>query len=977
MEGVKGRPSAHVGRQLLLFITLVALVATSVIANSAIDPVGAGSISGTVVDAQSGEPLVGVSVAVNGTKLGAMTDPDGRFMVRSVPAGQYALTVSSIGYARLSITELTLTDRQLIQLSLKLTPESVRLHNEITVTARALRNTEASLLKQRRQSQTVTDAISSDEMSRSASGNAALAMTKVVGASLVAGKYVYVRGLGDRYGNTQLNGSQLPSPDPEKQAAPLDLIPSGLLDNIVVTKSFSPDMSGNFTGGSVNLTTKDFPESRTMSFSAGSSYNTLSTFENGLSYSGGKRDWLGFDDGSRDVPSVLQDPDNIARMPNGRVIFKDSAQAHLVDQASRAFSKQLTPTKTQAPLNQSYSFAFGNTYQMFGRPLGLTSSLSYTRNHTYYEGGQRNFYEAAEIQPGQVILEPQDIFTDSRSTDDVLWGTLGGITFSLAPNHKIGVNIVYDRSGSSEARYLQGYSLERADSNTIYRSRVLGYTERTLSTVQLRGEHIFKHVRPSWQISRSNIREEQPDLRQSPDEYYIDRESDPIDTFYQFGSNYAPPARFWRNTHETNDEYKLDVAVPVSHRLNFKLGSNYLEKSRTNRQTQFNLIESSLRYNDYGDFDEYLQHAGLIDSVSLDNPRTPEIEPGYRYTFASYWTNSTFLRDQYDAYQKINANYIMANFEVAGPFTLSGGIRYENTLMKSQNQDPASRTGFIHQTDWLPAVTLKYQISEAMNARLAYGRTLARPSLREMSAFSTEEFAGARFFSGNPDLKITRVRNYDLRWEWYQRPGEILAVSGFYKSFTNPVEIRYFGTNGERQPANVDRAKSVGAEFEFRKRLDQLSGGLRHFELGGNLTLVHSEVSIPDGELALMRMLDPTAEATRPMAYQSPYVVNVSLSYSHDRLGLSTAVYCNIVGRRFYYNSSNQTPDVYELGRTSLDITASQRLMGGISLKVAARNLTNDDFRAVYLQTGSNAQSVFEQRDLGRTYSFGLSAQVF
>jgi TonB-dependent receptor len=938
--------------------------------------VGYGKVQGVVTDSKTGETLIGVTVVVDGTRLGAATDLDGKFVIRNVPYGTYLLSISSIGYAKIQVSDVVVGDAPAVDLQIQLSPQ-VYEQKAVTVTAKRLMNNESSLLKHRQAAIAVSDAISSEAIARAGGGNAAQAMTKVVGASLVGGKYVYVRGLGDRYGNTQLNGSQLPSPDAEKQAAPLDIIPSGLLDNIIVTKSFTPEMAGNFTGGSVNLTTKDFPESRTLSVTIGSSYNSLTTFSHVLSYSGGSRDWLGYDDGTRDLPTVLQDPANVQKMPNGRVIFKNSEQAHLVDNASRSFSNQLSPERSVRPLNQNYNASFGNTYQLFGRALGLTSSLSYTRNYSNYESGRRDSYAAAEIKPGQAILEPQDLFSDSRSMDEVLWGTLTSITYGLAQHHKIGMNLVYDRSGTSEARYIQGYSLERADSNTVYRSRVLGYIQRTLSSVQLHGEHVFAKIRPSWQISRSLIREEQPDLRQSSDEYYIDRESDPIDTFYQFGSNYAPPARFWRDTRETNNEYKLDVGVPVSHSINFKFGTNYLEKTRTNRQTQFNLIEGSLRYNDYGNFDDYLSHTGIIDSVSLDNPRTPEVEPGYRYDFASYWTNSTFARDQYDAFQKISANYGMTQIEVLRSFTLTGGVRAEHTQMRSRNQDPASKTGNLQQTDWLPALGVTYHVNNVMNIRLAYGRTLARPSLREMSAFSSEEFAGARFFSGNPELKMTKVKNYDLRWEWFRRPGEILAISGFYKSFTDPIEIRYYGTNGERQPANVDAAKCLGIELEIRKRLDEMWAPLRNFDIGGNLTLVHSEVTIPDGELALMRMLDPSAKSTRPMAYQSPYVVNVNVGYNQERTGFNATVYFNVVGRRFYYNSLNQTPDVYELAHHFLDITASKRLFAGVQLKLAAKNLLDDDFHAVYLQTGTDKQTTFEQRNIGRSYSLGFVYQIF
>ncbi len=266
-----------------------------------------------MVDAQTGEFLIGVSVMLDGTKLGAVTDLQGNFVIRRVPVGTYTLTASSVGYEARKVTEVVVTDGGTVKIDLTLKPQLVQTQG-ITVEAKKLKNTEASLLKERQNSSTVSDAISAEAISRAGAGDAASAMIRITGASVADGKYAVIRGLSDRYTNTRLNGSALPSADPDKQSFSMDIVPTNLLDNIVVTKSYSADQPGNFTGGSVNLVTKDFPDTRTLSFSAGSSYNSLYTGKQVLTSSSSSSDWLGYDDGMRDLPQFIQD--NLGRLRN-------------------------------------------------------------------------------------------------------------------------------------------------------------------------------------------------------------------------------------------------------------------------------------------------------------------------------------------------------------------------------------------------------------------------------------------------------------------------------------------------------------------------------------------------------------------------------------------------------------------------------------------------------------------------------------
>lgn len=930
------------------------------------------TISGRIVDAQSGEALVGVTVMVSGTKLGAYTDVNGNFTIRYVPEGKYTLVISMIGYTATQVTDVAVSADTPTRVSLALNSQLIELEG-IVVQAKKVTNTEASLLKQRKMATAVGDAISSEAISRSGSGDAAQALMRVTGAS-TDGKNVLVRGLGDRYGNTQLNGSLLPSPDPERQSVPMDLIPSNLLDNIVVSKSFTADKPGNFSGGSINLVTKDFPESRMLTLSTGATHLKGISGQEALTQDGSSTDWLGYDNGLRDMPGTISDPADLARVPNGRTIFFDPAAAHFADELAHSFNRTLDPKRASTPLNRNFSMSYGDNVRFLGRSLGMVASLSYNRSFSFYQKGRRDTW-FAEQAGDQLRMEPYDLFSDSRSTDEVLWGGLGSLTYSLSKRHTIGFNYVRNQNGEMETRVIEGYALERiGDSSSTFRSRVLGYTERSLSSSQLRGTHqpFTYPLRLEWQLGYSHVTQEQPDNRLAADDYtyMYDDGGNVYDTVYRFGSSFTPPARYWRNINEKNREFNLTSTIPVFADLKVKLGGNYMKKTRNQRQSQFYLQGGAS--NEYsGSFDEFLQQTGIKDSTLIDPANSR-----YRYNMYSYWTNATYSRDQYDAHQIVSAGFGQIEARLLKKLDVVLGLRYEKTDMYSKNQDTA-RAADIQATDWLPAVSLLYHMKDDMNVRFAFGRTLARPSLREISTFAAEEFTGSRFLHGNPDLDYTKIQNYDVRWEWFFRPNEIAAVSLFYKKFEDPIEVAMFGNNYDRKPINVPEATSKGLEFELRTSLDRIAKPLRNFSFGGNFTLVSSKVQVAEEELLLMRRVDPSAEGTRTMAGQSPYLLNLNLGFASEKSGTRADVLYNVFGRRFYYNAPGGTPDVYEKPRHLVDLTVTQNLFRGVSVSLAAKNILNSEFQAVYLQTGSSNEITYEKHEIGRSFGIGLSYKVW
>ena len=314
----------------------------------------------------------------------------------------------------------------------------------------------------------------------------------------------------------------------------------------------------------------------------------------------------------------------------------------------------------------------------------------------------------------------------------------------------------------------------------------------------------------------------------------------------------------------------------------------------------------------------------------------------------------------------------MADVAVTEQLRVIAGARVEanRTEVAPANIANPDLEGNLEDVDVLPSANVVYALTDNMNVRGAYGRTLARPNFRELAPYASFELRNNRTYVGNPNLMRTLVNNLDVRWEWFTRPGEILAVSGFYKQFTNPIEITYNinAPNPEVEPRNLNDANVLGIELEARRRLDMLPGELSNVSLGGNLTLISSEVSIREEERALR--LDPE-KTTRPLQGQSPYIVNLDVGYSNQESGTTVSLFYNLFGERLDAVSVSRTPDVYEASRGVLDFIASQVVGNGFTVKLSAKNLLNTPYRLIQTFEGQDYET--ERYELGRTFSLGVS----
>ena len=954
-----------------------------------------GTLTGTVIDGDLGETLPTANVYIAALETGGATDFDGNYTIREVPVGTYDVRFSFAGYETQVVSGVEVLDGQTTEINVTLSAGQTL--EEVVVTAEEIieLNSEIGLQRLRARAPQVSDAISAEAITKSGSSDAADAMENVTGASVQGGKYVFIRGLGDRYANTQLNGAQLPTADPDRRSVQFDLFPAGLLDNIVTLKTFTADKPGNFSGGLVDISTKSFPGEFSVSLSASGAVNSQTQFQGGdfLTYEGGDTDWLGFDDGSRSIPDVVADPS--VAIPNFRDARNNPELAAQLDEISRAFIRPIDVQRGEAPVNQSYSFSLGNQQRLGGGDLGYIVGLNYGRSASYYGNGITGRYSVASLgDGGDVTLTPDLIVADSRGTTDVTWGGIGNVAYRFGGSNEVSLNTLYTRGGESQARFQNGRLPEIFDSESdIFVNRSIFYVERELASGQLRGRHglgFLNGAELSWLGTLSATSLDEPDLRffgnvrrgETPEEYV-------------YGTRVADiqlQQRFFRTTSEDLRGVQGDLEVPFQlfgRRSQVKVGGRYDRTERDATERRFS-IETNNRQpvllqagdDGLGDADGFVGQLGILGTDDNGRP-----------VFGNYIDeirNSFTLGNSYDGYLDVAGAYLQAEVSPVDRLRLILGARYEATrqalttldLDEEATQEAGEEVfvgGRISQNDVLPSLNLVYALSDQMNLRGAATQTLARPTFLEFAPGCRQSFALGEFVCGNASLERSLISNLDLRWEWFTRPGEVLAVSAYAKRIDNPIELAIVNTNGQLVYRNVDQADIAGLEFEARQRLGALVPPLAglpildKLSLGLNASFVQSSISIDATELAQRRALNPDASDTRALQGQSPYIVNADLAYENPDRGTNLGVYFNVFGRRLSQVSALALPDVYEQPSPQLDFVASQRLLNGFSAKLSIKNILDADFSQVYDIEVDGVSPVFQQYGRGTSVSLGIS----
>jgi TonB-dependent receptor len=1024
---------------LLVIILLLGGASTGVTAHAQSGD-GSGAIRGTVRDVDFNIPLSDVVVTLVGQDRRTETRENGTFLFEEVPPGRYTLSFKKLGYQRYVETGVIVTAGQLAEIRAPMAAEVYEMQEMVVTGQDLLAGSEIAQLEIRAEALTLQDAISAELMSRAGVGDVAGALNLVVGATVVEGKYATVRGLSDRYTGTTVNGVKIPSSDPRKRSVQLDVFPTGSLEAVTVTKTFTPDLPGDFTGGGVDIRTQSAPGEPTLSLSVSTEYDDLATNNDKfLTYrNGGVNAFL--DSSMRDLPPGLRgDLPFLSR----RELFRPDQQALEEALELDRLMESLTPvmgvSRVAPDLARGLSVLGGNSYQLdTGDEIGFFGSLSYSEDYSYYERGLSNI---AGKQPGGSVTPNSGEYTDSAGSEELLVGMLGSANWRPNEKNELRLTGLWNLSARDEARLRvwPGESEFAFSPGTDGIVQSLRYEERSVASLQAQGEHEVPttaawaddevKAKLDWVLAYNTTRQDEPDTRGFKTKRVTRENGISEDFSWISGSAGGFTRRVWREIAETGTVGGADLTLPFRswgrRAGTVKLGARIEAANRELDQesfeyeenasgfmprtlTSFETTDPNLRWSDV--FLESDRIAVLVDDVG------PETNPREVLPFNFGWVLSETGQDvDYTGSRRIDAFYGMAEIPVSERLTITGGLRVEKTrfdifprgeqgpnqdevdlvvvsdeggqlnrrLANTPNEDAITN---IDERDVLPALTAVYEFSPEMKGRLAYSRTLARPSFRELSPAATLEYLEGDQFIGNPSLKISRVTNYDARWEWFPAPGDVLAASVFYKKITDPIELVAFtaGAIPFISPVNFESGDALGVELEARSKLSRIwpaaGAWAEDLSMGTNYTWIDTNVDLPALEQDVLDDFDLDQES-RPLAGQPEFLFNFNVTYDNEDWGTEASVFLNVIGERVLSGASKGrgggsvdrggVPAVFEQSYSALDVKVSQAIRDHMTVSFKATNLIAPPERAVY-RTPQGEELPRFLRPTSRTYSVSV-----
>lgn len=952
-----------------------------------------GTIRGSVIDNTTGEPLIGVNILVKGTSYGASTDVDGEFDI-DLPAGTYDIRLSYVSYQSKTIEDVEVISDEIIVLNgihMRVATEQM---DEVMVSAEVINVSEAALLTQKKKSPNMLDGISAETITRTGSSDAASALKKVTGVSIQGGKYVYVRGLGDRYTNTMLNGVEIPSLDPKRNSLQIDIFPTSLIENMVINKTAKADLPADFTGGIVNIETIDFPEKPIFKLSTSAGYNPSMHFNNNfLANKGSKTDILGFDGGTRALPEN-------ARSENIPTPISGASQEEVYNFVN-SFNPKLGPTTNQNPMDYSLGLSLGNRYDV-GKEntLGYIFSASYKNSTKHY-----NNYRYGEYQVSPDSTENELVRATTQngifSKRNVFLGGLAGLAFKTSQS-KYKLTGMHLQNGESNATNFLIDNSESAPGQSGYTgdSHSLEYGERTITNLLLNGTHFFNKAKwkIDWRLSPTLSKLEDPDVRKTT--YTLRGDQSNPNYIFNAGAG-GFPSRLWRTMEEVNlvgrtnikREYEL-----FGEAATLKFGGSHVYKQRDYEILSYDMAFFGNQPEWEGNPAEILKSDNIYgngDSNGVIYYQSGNISPNPNAYNSNVHKTSFYLSNEFNLASSLRANLGIRAEKYVQRHT-GRSVRFAQGDENARNLDNAK---LLDAFDLFPSANLTYALSDNMNIRLAYSKTIARPSFRELSfaqildPVSDRRFNGGLFPIGcdqngenctwNGDLGETRIQNLDLRWERFSDRNQLLSVSLFYKFFDDPIELvrlRNSPTSSEYQPRNVGNGQVLGAEFEVRKSLDFISDLLTNFGFNSNVTVVESIIDMTEDEYQARKNFEregQNIDQERQMAGQAPYIVNAGLTYENTDIGLDTGFFYNVKGKTLVLVGGGIFPDVYSEPFHSLNFNLNKSF--GVNDRYSmSLNISNilSDTRREYYQSYKAEDQPYSRFDphlsvsIGLTYSF-------
>jgi TonB-dependent receptor len=931
-------------------------------------------VKGNVSDAATKETLVGATVMIQGTTTGTITDFDGNFKLEKINPGLYNFVVSFVSYDS-QILKVDLKNSTEQTLNIELKPATLDIE-EIKVTARRRDNTDVSLLSSMKTGNLIVSGISAQQISKSQDKDAAEVVRRVPGITVTDGRFVIVRGLMERYNSVMLNNATAPSFEADKRAFSFDAIPSSMINNIMIYKSPAPELPADFAGAVINIETKDVADENSLVVSYSTSYVQNTTFRNDFkTYEGSKTDWLGWDNGSRNIPVGIPNAETFSDLYTWENATAYLQKSEEITRVSKLFNNNWQTTSKTPFLDQSFSITSQRRFVLGKITFGNITAFNYSHNNDYTTR-KRLEYQGYNDFNGEVIKNFD--FEDVISKQSAKMGIIHNWNVIYGKNQKLEFRNFLNQLGVSSTSTRDGVNYYNVETLRLYD---LKFVSRLVYSGQLAGEQKFNNERSklNWMLGYGLTKNNQPDNRRLT--FVLDDNENSENTGQYFLRIQNVPnaylsGRLWLEMTEKIYNAKVDFEHKFRISENgkdwmLKAGIFYEKKNRNFNSRLIGVVAvKNPQINFYNPINEIF---------SPENFYFDTTKP-YTQHGLSYRDNSR-AKDNYNAFDEITSGYLALQVPIHKKLNLYGGVRIEkfNRLI-TDFYDPTPTPELYDiardTINFFPSANLTYNINEKNLIRVSYGKTVNRPEFREMSNFDYQDFDLFILIHGNDSLQNAYLNNYDLKYEWYPSKGEIVSVSAFYKQFQNPIEIFLIpaGTGYDYKPFNTEKAYSMGVELDVRKQFIEFESSSNILRYLKDLTIVFN-ASLIKSEITTRQAF--ARESKRIMQGQSPYIINLGLNYQNPDNGLSVNVSYNRIGKRIAYVGTPNNPHTWELPRNSLDLNIQKQVGKRTTLKLGIKDIINDPTQFVqYYGPSEDIQVNTMSNRPNRQISLGITLKL-
>ncbi len=892
-----------------------------------------GQINGKVIDEKSGEELFGAVVQLEGLFIGANTDGFGDYSIKNITPGIYTVECKMTSYHTKKITGVEVKADGLVSLNISLQDITMEIA-ELEIVAYRDMDTEASVLLELKEAKGVVSGVGSTQIQKSPDRDASEVARRIPGVTIIDNRFVMVRGLTERYNAVMINNALAPSFESDVRSFSFDVIPSSSIERFLIYKSPSPDLPGEFAGGAINVFTKSFPDEEFfLGFDAGIGFRHGTTGKNFMTNVASSTDWLGYDDGMRQLPSDF--PENV----------RDITDPVKLQALGRSLPNNWDNEIVKAPIDGRYAVNFGKKFKLNDKLiLGNVTNINYSNTNLNYDSYRKDYntFDAATSESDTIFS-----YADNISQKQAKLGVMMNWGLKIGKRHSIEFRNFLNQTGTQENTLRTGTNFEEGSLRKEYAYR---YNQRTIFSSQLSGGHeVFgKLGKINWTVSHSLTRRSDPDWRRIRYTLPLDGSFDQYQAYIPFSAQPFYLGRLFINLNEdvwmTGGSYEHKLKLMKEDKDNelwwTVKGGFYLEDKQRTFGVR-NLGYSGSSFSTYSNQD--LVTAEVGDILATEN---------INYTNGFKLDEDTKGSDSYTASNSLTAGYLMTSIPYKN-FILTGGVRVEHNKQQLNSTTIQNKPLEVIQdsTLILPSANISYNFNEKSLIRAAFGKTVNRPEFRELAPYYFFDFIFNSIYSGNDSLQFATVMNYDVRYERYARPGEFFSVGAFYKDFTNPIEM-YFapgvGSGGTRSfvPGNAPSAISYGVELDLRKSLSGVTSStlVDKFSVVANASLIKSIIKLDsstssgeDGNI------NSDVKAERPMMGQSPYVFNGGIYFQDDSLDLGFSVLYNVVGPRIVIVGIPGVPEVYEMQRHTIDMSVSKGITKNWSVKLGVQDILNQD----------------------------------